>query len=79
MIYGFDGSFACNEGTIRSACRSAGADGFASGLINPGTGKPGATVFPVPPPFQPQRDMDLTLVVDSDGAAGSFALTITEE
>lgn len=78
VVYGFDKSAGCSERTIQSACRSKGARGFASGLINPGTGNPGATVFSVPPPFVPQSDMDLVLVVDSDEGSGSFVLTISE-
>lgn len=79
VLYGFDRAAGCTEQGIRSACRSSGTSGFASGLVNPGTGNPGATVFAVPPPFRPERDMDLVLAVDSDYGSGTFVLVITEE
>lgn len=79
VVVGFEATVACTETAIQLACREGGARGFASGLINPGTGKPGATVFATVPPYHAERDTDLVLVIDSDGASGSFELTITEE
>lgn len=79
VLFGFDADVTCNEGALRDACRSRGEHGFASGLINPGTGSPGATVFAVPPPYAATRDGDLVVVVDSDGASGSYELTVREE
>lgn len=79
VVVGFEATVACTEAAIQVACREGGARGFASGLINPGTGKPGATVFATVPPYHAERDTDLVLVIDSDGASGSFELTIVEE
>ncbi len=78
VVYGFEASVGCSEKAITTACKSGGSSGFASALINPGTGSPGATVFGVPPPFVAGHDMEFILVVDSDGASGGFNLKISE-
>ena len=58
VVVGFEATVACTESAIQLACREGGARGFASGLINPGTGKPGATVFATVPPYHAERDTD---------------------
>ena len=75
ILYGFDERTSCSHEELQSACRSEGVTGFASGLINPGTGGP---IFELPPDFTPEEDMELILVVDSDGGSGSYQLTVRE-
>lgn len=79
VLVGFEAAVGCTEAAIQDACRGNDARGFASGLINPGTGTPGATAFSVAPPYHADRDKDLVLVIDSDGGSGSFELSIVEE
>lgn len=79
VLFGFEADVACTPEAIQLACRSGGRRGFASGLVNPGTGRPGATVFAVPPPYMATRDVELVIVVDSDYASGSYELAIREE
>lgn len=79
VLYGVDERLGCTLESMQRGCRSEGESGFASGLINPGTGGPNpGVVFDVPPDFAPDVDMDLILVVDSDGGRGAYELTVRE-
>lgn len=79
VLYGFDAGTECSRERLQSACRSDGPMGFTSGLINPGTGGPNpGVVFDMPPDFTPEEDMEVIVVVDSDGASGAYELTVRE-
>lgn len=79
VLFGFDARTVCSQESLQRACRSGDGGGFASGLINPGTGGPNpGVVFDVPPDFAPDVDMNLILVVDSDGGGGAYELTVRE-